>query len=201
MLHIIAPLKMRHEQIRDFIYKKEEWIQKTLKKVSKKVKVLPDIIEEGAIIYLLGKAHLIKIQNSLRNYIEYTEKEIIFNTTKIHQNHLIKMLKKFLSDKAEKEIMSIFKNTIERAAKIGIYYIGTTEIKPMKSKWGACYNNGNIKLNLSLIHTHPSQIDYVCCHELAHLKEFNHSPAFYDWLQKLCPFHKSEKQKLHNYSL
>ncbi len=48
-----------------------------------------------------------------------------------------------------------------------------------RTRWGSASADGTIRLHWKLIHFSPSIIDYVVVHELAHLKEMNHSPRFW----------------------
>jgi hypothetical protein len=56
-----------------------------------------------------------------------------------------------------------------------------------RSQWGACTHDGRIRLNWRLVHFSLPVIDYVVAHELAHLVELNHSPRFWQALQRLLP--------------
>jgi predicted metal-dependent hydrolase len=61
------------------------------------------------------------------------------------------------------------------------------EVKSFKRMWGRCSSKGEIALNWRLMLASPEAIDYVVIHELAHLKEFNHSPAFWRRVAVFCP--------------
>lgn len=65
-----------------------------------------------------------------------------------------------------------------------------------KTRWGSCNARGEIRLNWRLIQAPPHIIHYVVAHELAHLKEMNHSPRFWAWVEKLCPEYKAARQQL-----
>ena len=52
-------------------------------------------------------------------------------------------------------------------------------IKDVSSRWGSCSSLGNINLSLYLMLAPPHLVDYVLCHELAHLRQMNHSAAFW----------------------
>lgn len=68
------------------------------------------------------------------------------------------------------------------------------------TRWGACNSDGRILLNWRLIHFQPAVIDYVIAHELAHLRELNHSPAFWDTLQTIYPDYLAGHQALRGVS-
>jgi predicted metal-dependent hydrolase len=56
-----------------------------------------------------------------------------------------------------------------------------------RSQWGACRHDGHIRLNWRLVHFSLPVIDYVVAHELAHLREMNHSPRFWRAVGELLP--------------
>jgi predicted metal-dependent hydrolase len=55
------------------------------------------------------------------------------------------------------------------------------------TRWGSASASGAIRLNWRLVHFALPVIDYVVTHELAHLKEMNHSPAFWDVVRTALP--------------
>lgn len=65
-----------------------------------------------------------------------------------------------------------------------------------RTRWGSCSARGNIALNWRLILMPPAIVDYVVCHELAHLKEMNHSPRFWSVVEQLCPDWKAQRNEL-----
>jgi predicted metal-dependent hydrolase len=64
---------------------------------------------------------------------------------------------------------------------------GTVTIRDAKSRWGSCSSRGDIMLNWRLIGAPPAVLEYVVAHELAHLKELNHSARFWAEVRRLMP--------------
>lgn len=61
-------------------------------------------------------------------------------------------------------------------------------VQDMRSQWGSCVPaRGRIALNLRLTMLPPEYTEYVLIHELNHLLHPDHSPAFYQEMDRLCP--------------
>jgi len=60
-------------------------------------------------------------------------------------------------------------------------------IKDTRSRWGSCSHAGNLSFSWRLILADPYVLDYVAAHEVAHLKEMNHSPAFWAEVERTYP--------------
>ena len=56
-----------------------------------------------------------------------------------------------------------------------------------RTRWGSCSAKTGVRLNWRLIHFPPHLVDYVVIHELAHLREMNHSRRFWTIVETFCP--------------
>jgi len=65
-----------------------------------------------------------------------------------------------------------------------------------RSQWGSCTHDGRVRLNWRLIHFALPVIDYVVAHELAHLKEMNHSPRFWSAVAQLLPGFEAARDEI-----
>lgn len=65
-----------------------------------------------------------------------------------------------------------------------------------RSQWGSCTHDRRIRLNWRLIHFALPVIDYVVAHELAHLKEMNHSPRFWSAVAQLLPGFETARDEI-----
>ena len=91
------------------------------------------------------------------------------------------------------------------AARLGRAY-SSLSIRDTRSRWGSCSSEGKLMYSWRLILAPPAVLAYVAAHEVAHLAQMNHSPAFwsevtrihgpYDALRKWL---RSEGNALHRY--
>ncbi len=59
-----------------------------------------------------------------------------------------------------------------------------------KSNWGSCSHDGHLTFSTRLFLAPQIVADYVILHELAHLKEHNHSAAFWSLIEQVMPDYK-----------
>ncbi len=83
---------------------------------------------------------------------------------------------------------------------------GQITLRDTRSRWGSCAPDGRLMFSWRLILAPPEVLDYVAAHEVAHLAEMNHSPAFWAVVERLCPDYaaprawlKRHGQTLHAY--
>ena len=70
------------------------------------------------------------------------------------------------------------------------------KLSEAKTQWGSCTAQGSVRLHVQLIKLPPRLIDYVVVHELAHLRELNHSAAFWQLVESVCPDFASLRNEL-----
>ena len=83
----------------------------------------------------------------------------------------------------------------EHAARLGAHPAHVT-VRKQKTRWGSCSSKGNLNFNCLLARV-PEQVRrYVVIHELCHLKEMNHSPAFWRLVASQMPDYQKAKEWL-----
>ncbi|MEQ9638531.1 MAG: SprT family zinc-dependent metalloprotease [Alphaproteobacteria bacterium] len=73
---------------------------------------------------------------------------------------------------------------------------GRVTMRDQRTRWGSCSQNGALSFSWRLILAPPAVLDYVAAHEVAHLREMNHSRAFWNHVAKLCPDHARQRHWL-----
>ncbi len=84
------------------------------------------------------------------------------------------------------------------AAALGRRYSRIT-LRDMRSRWGSCAHDAALMFSWRLIMAPPMVLDYVAAHEVAHLAEMNHSPAFWAVVEQLFPRWQVQRAWLHSH--
>ena len=87
---------------------------------------------------------------------------------------------------------------IERINRFYGFRVGRVSIKNQASRWGSCSAKGNLNFNYRIALLPDGLAEYVVAHELCHLKELNHSRAFWDLVARVIPDHRARRRQLRN---
>ena len=69
-------------------------------------------------------------------------------------------------------------------------------ISSANGRWGSCNSRREVRFSWRLIKARSALIDYVVCHELAHLRHMNHSAAFWQEVGRMCPDYRALRAEL-----
>ena len=81
------------------------------------------------------------------------------------------------------------------AVALGVTYSRIT-MRNQRSRWGSCSSSGALSFNWRLVLAPHDVLDYVVVHEVCHLVELNHGPAFWRLVEKRRPGYVESKQWL-----
>lgn len=70
------------------------------------------------------------------------------------------------------------------------------DVQDLGFRWGSCTQQGKLFFHWRIILLPPERIDYLILHELVHVREHNHSPAFYDHLRRVAPDYEAHDEWL-----
>ena len=76
---------------------------------------------------------------------------------------------------------------VERHAPLLDVRVAGISVRDQRTRWGSCSRNGRMSFSWRLILAPPPVLTYVVQHELCHLREFNHSPAFWQLVESIRP--------------
>jgi predicted metal-dependent hydrolase len=81
------------------------------------------------------------------------------------------------------------------ARALGVEYSRIT-LRDQVSRWGSCSSKGALSFNWRLVLAPHDVLDYVVVHEICHLRELHHGPAFWRLVERRRPGYRDSKQWL-----
>ncbi|MEP7030336.1 MAG: SprT family zinc-dependent metalloprotease [Pseudolabrys sp.] len=97
--------------------------------------------------------------------------------------HIPRRVRDYLKREAKADLDAASK----RAAQALGVFIKRVSIRDQSSRWGSCSTTGVLSYSWRLILAPPYVLDYLACHEAAHLIEMNHSRSFWNLVERICP--------------
>ena len=162
----------------EFAQRKADWIMAQLALLPEK-KVFCD----GMTLSFLGHESVIHHSPSARRGVWF-EQDVIWVSGQ--SEHLARRVRDFI--KKEFTVYALQKAR-ETAEKINVRVQKIT-IRDTTSRWGSCSRTGHLSLSWRLALAPVNVADYVIAHEVAHLSQMNHSPAFWRVVAELSPDYK-----------
>lgn len=191
---LTAPKRASDRLIKQFIRSQSNWIKTKLAEINQKPKLE---IYDGATLNILGEEYEIELKqlpgSKPKVYFDDTSSQlVIFSANPAQKQLLREELEKHLRALAKREISE---RVSKKAEEMGLRY-GRITIREQTSRWGSCSSQGNLNFNWKLILAPLQVLDYVIVHELAHIKELNHSSKFWQIVSTYHPSYRQDKNWL-----
>ena len=153
-----------------FLRDKESWLRGHLDKMAPS-----EMVRIGSIVPVQGRGRVVTQGARLRLLEDRIEVPVTRSTGVAVRARLRAMARDALAEASDRY-----------AASLGLSY-NRLSIRDTRSRWGSCSSKGVLMYSWRLIMAPPAVLDYVAAHEVAHLREMNHSAAFWAVVAQLCP--------------
>jgi predicted metal-dependent hydrolase len=188
-----APKRIFEFQLHQILLEKSNWILNKLQaREANQVEKVQWVGGEH-LLYLGNDIQLRVMQSSSNKALVFDQYTLIMASPQPNNHALVsrKVIQWY-----KKQAQLDFGRRLEiLAAKLGVVTPPLT-LSNAKSRWGSCNSRGEVRLSWRLLQAPPHIINYVICHELAHLKQMNHSAKFYAVLERLFPNYKATEKEL-----
>ena len=182
MVSLTLPKRTPQREALAFLQDREDWLRKHLASVSP-----TQIPRFGATFPFMGRIVTLHPADIKRPMIE--EDALILPQG---DDRLAARLKAFLKAQARDHLAAACDR---HSVALGRPY-GKLTLRDTRSRWGSCTTAGDLMFSWRLIMAPPEILDYVAAHEVAHLAEMNHSPAYWAVCARLYPGHKTARRWL-----
>jgi len=195
-LRVAAPGHAPIAEVEGFIREKARWV---LKKLSEwRAAPRPPVVNwgEGAVIALLGEPVKIELVPGRRG-ISLQEGRLGIGLAPRAEPAALR--KRGIAWIKERSRALLGERLAHYAASLGVP-APALALSNARTQWGVCRADGRVRLNWRLIHLPLRLVDYVVAHELAHLREMNHSARFWAVVGGLYPDYAAARAELRDCS-
>ncbi len=194
---VTAPKHATDAAVEEKMQKRASWIVQQQRFFENYLPALPPRrYVSGESHRYLGRQYRLRVHEGSEEAVKMARGQInVYLTGTSKKTHIKTLVVGWFRQRAKVIFRDRFDEMAAKAHRHGID-ADNFEIRRMKNRWGSCTKEGRILLNPDLIIAPKSCIEYVIIHELCHLKEHNHGPAFYRLLEKLMPDWKQRCDRL-----
>jgi predicted metal-dependent hydrolase len=190
-LTVSAPSTMPHSRVESLVRESERWVLRKIAEWS--TRQVPAVTwHDGSPIPYLGGTLVLRLSQGSRGSAELAGEE----------------LRATVRSFEEAEVRRVVVGWYKRAAlaylaeRLRVLSIAAVLAPPRlmlssaMARWGSCNTRREVRLAWRLVKAPPELVDYVICHELAHLRHMNHSPAFWAEVARQCPDYRRLRDEL-----
>jgi predicted metal-dependent hydrolase len=183
------PRRARLDDARAFAVKSANWMRKTIARQPPAISVA-----HGATVSLRGTEYCILSTGKIRGQVALDA-----TARQLHLPGAPQHLRRRLMDWLKAEAAHDLDVASRKYAQLMGVRIRKITIRDQKSRWGSCSSDGSLSYSWRLVMAPAMVLDYVAAHEVAHLREMNHSPRFWRLVLQHCPNAKPAKTWLKLY--
>jgi predicted metal-dependent hydrolase len=186
-IKVSAPYLFPRSQIEKFLRDKADWIAKHQQMVLARSH---DVGKEG--YWYLGKRYPVELRLKQKTVVEVADKIYIATSSK-------KYIKTYLTSWYKQQARKIILERVHHYSRISGLSYKSVGLTSATTRWGSCSSQKTLNFNWKLIMSPLPVLDYVVCHELAHLVELNHSRDFWETVRKMFPIYRQYRTWLKRY--
>lgn len=179
------PLRAREAEAMAFARSQEDWLRTALSRM-----VLPKVVDIGTVLPVEGRP-LAVVQGAGRGVRVEGDALVVPG----EPGQAGARVAGFLKARARGRLVAA---SGQYATLLGVAFTGVT-LRDTRSRWGSCSATGGLMYSWRLILAPPPVLDYVAAHEVAHLVQMNHSPAFWAVVDRVCPGWRVQRAWLHTH--
>ena len=175
-IRLTVPTFCNKRQIQNFMAQSEQWMIETWQKQQQTLQLTDKILPTELNLFNLQQPLKVEYQTQKHSFL-YDDKN---STLYISDRQPEQYLKAFVKVYA-KHFLPLYLQNVSNEIKLTF---GQCSVRQPKTRWGSCTSKHDIMLNSALVLMTEEITRYVCVHELAHTRYFDHSAAFWSEVQR-----------------
>ena len=197
-LEVVLPRSAGVLNVDVLVTQHANWIIRKLDKMSKlPSSPLHEPLCSGASVLFAGEELTLKVIESeiRRAKVSRVGNELHVRVPSVDQT----MVRNSLQDWYVRSARVLISKRVEVLNSGGRFRYSRVSIRNQRSRWGSCSRRGTLSFNWRLLLLPSGVMDYLICHEFAHLEQMNHSGRFWAIVEEICPGYRESEEWLKRY--
>lgn len=190
-LTVSAPLSVPLARVEKMVLESESWVLGKLA-VWRERRVPVQSWEEGASLPWLGQSLTLRLSAGRRALAALEGSELRVTVQEPSPERILRAVVGWY----RKAALAHFAHRAFFFSRLAVLAPPRVILSSANSRWGSCNSRREVRLSWRLAKARPALVDYVVCHELAHLRHMNHSREFWAEVGRLCPDYRLLREEL-----
>lgn len=182
--------------IDDWVRSKVDWVLPRLQRQTQALEQRAIEISQGGRFFVNGRELQLSWRRDRQSGVDIGERSLVVRLSprvrRSEPEAVREQLQQWMALQAEQTLVPLCQRL---GGELGLKP-SAVRIKNYRRKWGQCDTRGVITLNWRILHLDPVLQRYILIHELCHLKEMNHSSAFWRLVSSHCPEYQASRRQL-----
>lgn len=197
-LEVVAPTGTSATRVDQVLAEKASWISRTLERMSAHAPAALAPLADGQALSCAGQTYTLSLRiDPSADRPRLTVRGL--NLRLVLPRPDDEAARALLERWYRKQARAVFAERVRLWNERYGFAYGRITVKDQRTRWGSCSRQGNLNFNWRLLLAPLPVLDYVVVHELAHLREQNHSPRFWALVATVCPDYKLRRRWLRDH--
>jgi len=190
-LTVSAPVTMPLSRVEGYVRESERWVVRKVEEWSAR-RVPQATFTDGSALPYMGNPIVLRVEPATRNQAEIIGIELVaavrHGTEEGIRRTVVDWYKRMARAHLSQRVMAL---SLAAGIPPPRFILSSA-----MGRWGSCNSRREVRLAWRLMKARRELIDYVVCHELAHLRHMNHSAAFWAEVERQCPDYRALRKEL-----
>lgn len=184
-----VPYRTPKGEIQQFLNEKKTWILQKVSERERRIRESRKAFIPGERFLFLGESYPLEIRN-----LDHREPPLTFSSGKfiLGQEYVDKVRDLFIEWYKREAKETIVKRVNDYSQKLRLFP-KAIRITSARSRWGSCSGENRLSFSWRVILAPLAIVDYILIHELAHIKEKNHSRPFWRYVESILPDYRQRR--------
>ncbi len=184
-----VPYGTSEGEIQQFLKEKKTWILQKVSERERRIRENRKAFVPGERFLFLGESYPLEIRNT-----DHRDPPLNFSSGKfiLSQEYIDKARDLFI-EWYKREAKEIIVKRVNSYSQKLFLFPKSIRITSARTRWGSCSRANGLSFSWRVILAPLAIVDYILIHELAHIKEKNHSRPFWRYIESILPDYRERR--------